>query len=315
MQVDKEHVKLGIWGPTSGGKTTFLAALKIATFANTYGANWAITSLDDPSEAYLNEISGFLMDQEFPEGTTSQTGVLRYRLTAAPPSDWLSNIGRNIFKVFGLSGEAAVNIELNIVDYPGSAFENSRLQDSRYENLPEALAKCDALVFSFDPIRELDGKRENFRFFDNIAERIRRQTFTDNPDQLQLGQFLAVCITKFDDSRILERLEQAGIFHLPDSIEEDRPNPTPEQAKFVFDYLAHKFLKNAIETNFHEDRTEYFLSSSIGFYVAPGQNFNPDDCSNLEEGKIRGEVSPINVLEPLMWLESKVRQLRIKESR
>ena len=79
-------------------------------------------------------------------------------------------------------------------------------------------------------------------------------------------------------------------------------------------------LLRGIRSHFGESRTRYFVTSAIGFYRDPVENrFQPEDYLNIAEQsdggdglagedrfRIRGDVAPINVLEPVMWLAGNV---------
>jgi len=58
---------------------------------------------------------------------------------------------------------------------------------------------------------------------------------------------------------------------------------------------------------FRPDRTRYFITSSIGFYLASETaQFNEQDTENAMEvngnNTLRGRIYPINVIEPILWL-------------
>ena len=70
-------------------------------------------------------------------------------------------------------------------------------------------------------------------------------------------------------------------------------------------------VTNALDHFFEPDRVRFFVTSSIGFYVNESGQFDEDDYNNVVPrtgditlGKygIRGQVIPINVVEPLEWL-------------
>jgi hypothetical protein len=68
-----------------------------------------------------------------------------------------------------------------------------------------------------------------------------------------------------------------------------------------------------VKNRFAPDRMAYFATSAIGFRPGPDGTVNLDDCSNVEldgEPKIIGELRPMNVLEPLIWLEDRIRSSR-----
>jgi hypothetical protein len=60
-----------------------------------------------------------------------------------------------------------------------------------------------------------------------------------------------------------------------------------------------------------DDHVRYFATSSVGFWIGPDGRFNVDDFQNIEyvndEQRLRGGVRPVNVLEPLIAIERKIR--------
>ena len=71
-----------------------------------------------------------------------------------------------------------------------------------------------------------------------------------------------------------------------------------------------------MKNSFHPSRIRYFVTSSIGFWHPPGWNgdtstFDPEFFANFNEigdGKkrIKGPIHPINVLEPLIFLQQRL---------
>jgi len=72
-----------------------------------------------------------------------------------------------------------------------------------------------------------------------------------------------------------------------------------------------ELVRNALRNFFHADHIEYFACSAVGFKLNPEGVFDYGDYSNVEQrdGRphIRSLVRPINVLEPLVGLERRIR--------
>ena len=77
-----------------------------------------------------------------------------------------------------------------------------------------------------------------------------------------------------------------------------------------------RFVRNELRNAFDPAKIEYFVTSSIGFWIPPGwagagSDFDPGDFANYHkvgqnEASIRGAISPINVLEPLIRLRQRI---------
>jgi hypothetical protein len=71
-------------------------------------------------------------------------------------------------------------------------------------------------------------------------------------------------------------------------------------------------LLSAIRRFFMPDRVRYFVSSSIGFYRGHSAGgFSEEDFQNIiptagGEPVIRGQIHPINVVEPVLWIGESV---------
>jgi hypothetical protein len=92
------------------------------------------------------------------------------------------------------------------------------------------------------------------------------------------------------------------------------PRVTEDRAEEFFDDLCKRsptggatLVQRAIKRHFRADRVRYFATSSVGFFLDHSRRFNVDDFYNVierpgESWMLRGEINPINVLEPLLWL-------------
>jgi hypothetical protein len=70
-------------------------------------------------------------------------------------------------------------------------------------------------------------------------------------------------------------------------------------------------LVNQLQQYFHADHIKFFVSSAVGFYIGLHGMFDVRDYKNVaidEHGEpiIRGQIRPINVAEPLLWLGERI---------
>ena len=72
------------------------------------------------------------------------------------------------------------------------------------------LARCDGIVFLFDPIRE-QAKGDAYEYFQSTLLRIAQRRFAQSKTGLsKLPHHVAVCVTKFDDPEIYRRARLGG---------------------------------------------------------------------------------------------------------
>lgn len=315
-------VKIGLWGGTSSGKTTYLAALRIATLLNPAGG-WSIEGADDLREnstMFLSRMTNALRQHRFPPATIDTVHQYAFRITG------------NVPRALGMK---RVSFTLFFDDRPGGHyFRKTNPKDELWTEL----ASCDGLIFLFDPKRELRkdaGLLETDARFDEDDEELDEEELLDNLAYIQhvadfvkqtagangwlhkqlLPHYLAVCITKFDDARVFNRLlgnphgdppeENLVEPHDPEDAEEFSESPFVPDARAAFDRLADPETVAMLERFFHDDRIAYFVISSIGFYGARIGHIKRTNFTNVTGSRperIRGEVTPINVFEPLKWI-------------
>jgi hypothetical protein len=137
-----------------------------------------------------------------------------------------------------------------------------------------------------------------------------------------LPHHVAVCITKFDHPAVVQQARRRGLVA-------PGPNGIPQvpDARALFRMICDgtfwaerhetstasaSFVRYELERYFHPKRIHYFVTSAIGFYLTPNREpgqqgqprFDPEDFANfhatVEGERIRGAITPINVLEPLL---------------
>jgi hypothetical protein len=201
-----------------------------------------------------------------------------------------------------------VRIPLDLVDAPGEAADGSRLLSTPVSRqLVDNLASSAGIVLLFDPVSEF--KEGNaFRHAYGVLAQLRSQAARRG----RLPHYVAVCITKFDEIRVLESAQKLRVVEY-DVEEPEFPRVPEEYAPEFFDRLIRLsksdnagLILPLLYQTFRRDRIRFFVTSAIGFYVDQSLGvFDPDDYQNHIPGtpdRIRGGIYPINVVEPVLWL-------------
>jgi len=296
-----------MWGPPATGKTTFLAALSIALIR--HGNQWAVKGVDKESTEKLIELTMTLIkDRSFPPATQ---GIAHYKWA-------LHGQVKRKFKRrwFGWQlRDHPVRLRLDLVDSAGLLTSPNKDHRSAQDGLINNLMNSSAIIFLYDPIREVDDGDAFGHTFGVLQQMAQRAP--DSPGE-RLPHYVAVCVTKFDEIRVLATAGKLGLL----SYEElgGPPQVAEEDARDLFAGLLKvqpdgdaDLVLNLLEQNFHRDRIKYFITSAIGFYVDRNGRFDHDDFQNhLQDPneprrtRIRGPIHPINVVEPLVWLTEKL---------
>jgi hypothetical protein len=298
-----------MWGPSGTGKTTFLAALSIALIR--LGSAWGVTGADEDSTQKLIELTmGLTTDRSYPQGTI---GIAHYR--------WVldGQLTRKVRRRWSGSKwcKEDVRIGLDLVDSFGELVGSRARDRSLRTDVIKNLVNSSAIIFLYDPITEVD-RADAFDHTFGVLQQLARQT--QGPPGTRLPHYVAVCVTKFDEIRLLETAEKLGLLSY-DTDPPGFPQVADEDAREFFIELCKvrpdsdaDMVVNLLEQRFKPERIKYFITSAIGFYVdGRTGRFNPDDYQNhlpdsadLYNAKVRGQIRPINVVEPLLWLADKL---------
>ncbi len=320
----KKNRKIGLWGASGSGKTSFLAALFVAV--NQAPGQWNIIGDNPASVRFATRMTESLTQRHvFPPKTE---GIEKLSWTIVGEGE------QTVGKRFKKQRETVpLRFQLELVDAPGRLYAGSdgpasdddfgidfgetktvQSPSSLADQLAEELAVCDSLVYLFDPLREHDNGDEFQHFqwaLQNIAFICNQQGRFDT----RLPHHLAVCITKLDDPRIFKTAYELGYL----TADKDDPYLFPRiiagQTENLFMKLGERSpnrsaikVHDSIQRYFHRDRVNYFATSSVGFYLPPGAsqfrraNFRNVVLDDDKNSVIRGEIHPINVLEPLLWV-------------
>jgi hypothetical protein len=304
---DPSPVKIGLWGANASGKTTFLAALLLAIQQSENGS-WRVDTDDADSKLFMRDQMAALRRREFPPA--SQTVTELSWVVDGYPGGSLADQARSILA----HGGRRVVVRLDVVDCPGGIYdERSTSSGPLLEQVLDHLDAGHGLLYLFDKTRPL---RDSYEFFGGVLNELRARFRAANrlTRNGMLPHSLAVCVTKLDDPRVFELARQAGVVHR-DGGPTRVPRVPEEQARRLFQRLAvdggDDLIVRSIANNFESRRVRYFATSAVGFLVGRRGTVDLHDYTNVNTvngaGRIRGDVRPINVLEPLLWLEQAIR--------
>jgi hypothetical protein len=314
---------IGLWGAPGSGKTTFIAAFYIAVNRSSLDINF-FGDNDESLDFIVTSNRTLTYDHKFPAATI-----------AANPYEWTINViaEREIPDGSSESSSQAVvrqQFSIGLLDTAGSFFAGPSValspqsSTTRETRLPahgndialddaeiiDYLAGCGGLLLFIDPTRErVYG--DTLGYFQNTLLKIAQRRLATLPAGSRLPHYVAVCITKFDHPDVYRFARLNGFL----SYDENDPFMFPR----VHDDDAERFLHELcgpdvsdadmisaeLRRYFHPDRVRYFVTSAIGFYRRGG-GFREDDFANVVEQdgqiRVRGQIHPINVFEPILWL-------------
>ncbi|MEV4801404.1 hypothetical protein AB0K18_15465 [Nonomuraea sp. NPDC049421] len=297
---------IAMWGASGSGKTAFLAALSIAL--NRAGTSWRLVGENQASGAELIRLRNRLLDDRmFPDSTESLT-YYNWLLIGAAESR------RQWWRPWRTLPGRAPRIRLDFLDPRGGLYAEEQASVDK-ETLVASLVRSRGLIYMFDPDRE-SRVGDAFKHLDQALNEVAGQMlvgeeFADG----KLPHYIAVCITKYDDPRVLMLADRWKLAE-PDVSDDLRiPRVDEDRAREFFHRLCRhgrshnaEMIVDLIETYFHKDRVRFFVTSSVGMYIDERRRrFDPDDFLNVIDDPhkglmIRGAVRPINVMEPVIWL-------------
>ncbi len=307
---------IAMLGPPGSGKTTFLGALSIA-LRNRQQEQQDRT----PAERHADPMRLMIETTGAP---SASTGLLPAAPTDEPiqfdliqPEARGAQIARR-----DRPGEVArrsTEITVNLVDPTGELWSDDfspalGLRDRR--EMIRHIADTDGILYLFDPLREFEVGDTLLSIDRLIAQVTQEVAGSGEPDfDGTLPHHVAVCVTKFDEPRVLAIARRMGkVTRDPDDAY-GFPRVRDSDARQVFARLCNgsgQALLNTIDSAFHEDRVRYFVTSAIGFRVNPETGrfdenaVGPSARTRSAEPGTRGPVNPINVVEPVLWLAGQI---------
>jgi hypothetical protein len=313
QQPVRKLLRIGLLGASASGKTTFLAALYIAV--NRSPADVIIFGANDESTDFMvQNTSALTADRQFPTATalTGSYSWIMNMTTQVQVSQRAWLIGRR-----KVTMDVPLQIHLDMLDPPGEIYSGhiSALRSS--EETLDMLASCDGFLLFVDPIRER-AAGGTYEYLHNILLTLADRRLRRLPPGSRLPQHVAVCITKFDDPDVYNFARLNGYRTYDENDPYLFPRVHDDDAKSFFlefcrgsEISDGDLVVSALDRHFYPERTRYFMTSAIGFYLdRRSSRFRDDDPGNVavQDGipRIRGRIHPINVLEPISWLGQRI---------
>jgi hypothetical protein len=294
-------------GASRTGKTTFLASLQIALLRHPE-LGWSLTG-DNPgsTQALIKFMDDMTQDHKFPQPTGQQIENYRWSLEANVPRavrewHWWGFRWRNQY----------VKVPLDLVDSPGEAADGRYLHSRPLsDRLITNLARSAGIVLFYDPVTEIQYGNA-FRHTYGVLTQLKSLAAQHG----RLEHHVAVCITKFDEIPVFRSAQTLEVVEY-DPEDHEFPGVSEDYARDFFARLVRlsradnaSLILPLLQQSFYEERIRFFVTSAIGFYIDPAVGtFDLSDYQNHIPGKpdrIRGEIFPINVLEPVLWLSRSV---------
>lgn len=343
------QVKLGLWGPPGSGKTTFLAALKIAALRSKLPGNWVMSGSDPASSEFLAESTHQLVQQKIFPAATHRQHHMMFKFTGerlieppppAPKRRWRRRSAESQMPIPTVERD---QFYIDVLDTPGGNYDSrtDRLDDDLLDlefsdddpmkegsfsyldgadddrtRLLDHLQSCQGIIYFFDADRDT-RHGDSFSYLYPVLEQLTARVMESGYTGTRLPHHVAVCITKFDNPTVYKAAYVGG-FASRDVNPPFAPVVRPDQAREFFRKLCrggHEssgLVYEGLTTYFYPDNIEFFATSAVGFH-APDGLFRAQDPFNVlrspDDGsaRIRAKVHPINVLEPLLWLNEKLR--------
>jgi hypothetical protein len=307
-------LRVGLFGSTQSGRTTFLTILAMAF------SDWADVRPDEQWKFVAASPSAEFFVKKH-ESLLRATGQF-------PPSDTpTASVEQMLFKLerrtrrrgrglFGWQRPVPVaNITVSLQDWAGAQFVGT-------ERSPDAaryLAASDALVYFFDPTYDDGPRKEHSADFFNAVETdlALNAAIEERVYEGRLPQHIAVCVPKLDQQWVFDVARGCGL--LENDPINGLPWVPPRNAKRLFERIVAEqrsiegdYLVKRLNRGFHPRRTSYHALSSVGFWVPEGGAFDPTNVCNVIkvpsadssagelEGRVRGTIRPVHIFDPFI---------------
>lgn len=321
-------VRLGMWGATAAGKTTFLAALFLAASRLTGPGGRPnplnVVPQDGVSEEFMIRHSHMLqVERRFPVSTLTQSPLLAWRMAGDLRGTvfahrWLPFLGRHV----------PLEFSLLLRDVPGEYFRTllPDVESSGERSLAalaflDELAECQGLLYLFDPVRGERSPGGSMEYFDGALTRLKARVLERGGligDKLP--HYVSVCITKFDDEVTYLYSKDTRLVRGRHPNDGGQPSIRLKDAETYADMLCKRVggsapdVLNQLRGAFLPERIRFYAVSSVGFYSARDGDGRPraaeSNAMPSQDGgtaMIRSRPRPINVLEAVVDLERAIR--------
>lgn len=303
-------IRIGLWGSGRAGKSTFLAALPLAAMQRSEDG-WVVAGANQAAAEHLGHaVHRLAVERHFPPPTQGRQ-PLGLSFHGSPRT----SARDRVWPMFRAARAEAVDFALE--DLPGNHFQAGRIQPEAIDSLASAAG----LLYLIDPLHDPANDPSFTHFFTALQFLTARMAEMGQLRHGRLPHHVAVCVTKFDDERFFRRLVTETDLVTQDPHYPRLPRVPQQRAAEYFDWICDRVLgsgaamvREGLRTYFAPDRIAYFATSAIGFRLNRNQIFDFRDFRNVEvvdrTPRLRDRPRPINVLEPLVFLERRIRAER-----
>ena len=304
---EAKALRIGFWGSPHSGKTTFLTILDLGWWSSSDEEEWRLRPMGGATRVFMTDrIRKLEKERQLPPSSLIKQ-ELHFKFLLRQRQRPRRSLRRRQVK--------AADIQVELEDMPASSFpeDQPRQEDLQY------LVDADAILYFFDATYDAIGKNKlhTFEFFVAVDAWLRLRASQSNTIlETYLPYHLAVCISKLDDPFVFKTARRYGC--LQTDPETGRPYVPGRHARRLFEALCREqmnpqseALLDQLQHSFHPDRISFHVLSATGFLVKDGE-LDLDDPSNVEKiepdgpSVLRGELAPVNVVDPLVALIKRV---------
>lgn len=206
QQTSPADIRIGIWGTSDSGKTTYLAMLYNALVLS---KDWRV-EVDKPGRKFVKNNLNDIKNGNFPPPTEIADTLNIFTYTLTPES----------YKGTG------TKFVLNFIDAPGQFYEdilgnaatkvrvtgarsqpaNGDTQVSETQNysgdIVDYLLSCDGIIFLLDPIQSQEKSNSYWTMLLDLFMEFQERSRRKDTDTQRLQQYMAFCVTKVDKKEI-----------------------------------------------------------------------------------------------------------------
>jgi hypothetical protein len=243
-----QDIRIGIWGTSGSGKTTYLAMLYYALLLS---KDWQVTA-DSEARRFVTESIDKIKAGDFPPATQISGDLNIFTYTLARQNSSAIIGPKVVLNFIDAPGEFYEDIHRQTVQIakPSNQSVSAETQVSQNQTnsmgIMDYLLSCDGIIFLLDPTRSNAEGHLYWRLLFDLFMEFQERSQQENMTNARLQQYMAFCVTKAD----IEDIWDQG----------------KESADLVKDVMGHS-LFTSLETGFClENRYSFYSVASIGRY-------------------------------------------------
>jgi GTPase SAR1 family protein len=269
-------IRLGIWGSSGAGKTTYLAMLYHALEQSD---NWRVQPGNDEADDFINTQYEYIFSEhKYPHPTEVDQG---------------EKLKIYSYTLIRENSQYNGSITLKFVDAPGEFYERRHKENEKFlvndpdnpeQDIIDYLMSCDGIIFLLDPdhnknINQNEKRKAPYSkmlpdLFKDFLKRYRNK----NQNSLErLEHYVAFCITKCDRDDIHKQISPNGHDKYckgADEYMEELIGPIVK-LRNIRNYIWLELDKNQRLQRSQHNRCQFFYTSAIGRYQKNGKSYSP----------------------------------------